>query len=253
MTLNATRETQASPAVFKSLGLKALLGQMRDDRAYSILDLGPAFPENVRFWSQFSCRLEILDFHRSLRSGRRPRRRRKEPRRRPSPPCSVRGGNRLRHHPGLGLFNYFDLKALEALIRRLSLGCRPGTRLFTMVSDLPVIPPLLWPSRSSAGRSWPARARSAETRPCPATSPGYRPADGRVHRLLFFPPAPRDPGIRLRLQVAPAPPRNPQKPARRPGSADHPGGRQKKDHAWAQLCYIIGLKNSAWVIHGSRR
>ena len=67
MTLNIDREAQPSPAELKSLGLRALLDQMRDDRTYSILDLGPALQGNVRFWSQYSCRLQIQDFHRGYR------------------------------------------------------------------------------------------------------------------------------------------------------------------------------------------
>src|SRR4030042_3722762 len=67
MTPSAPQETQASPAVYKSLGLNALLDRVRGDRSYSILDLGPAFEANVRFWSQFSCRLHIHDFYRSYR------------------------------------------------------------------------------------------------------------------------------------------------------------------------------------------
>ena len=172
MTLNATRETQASPAVFKSLGLKALLGQMRDDRTYSILDLGPAFPENVRFWSQFSCRLEILDFHRSLREWKAaapPEERTAEAAFTALLPSAEETAFDI--ILAWDFFNYFDLKALEALIRRLSLGCRPGTRLFTMVSDLPVIPASPLAFKIVSREELACETRSAETRPCPRHQP----------------------------------------------------------------------------------
>lgn len=179
MTLDTSRETQAWPAVFRSLGLKAIIDQMRDDRSYSILDLGPALEVNVKFWSRFSCRLEILDFHRGLREWKtaaQPEERKAE-------------AAFAALLPSLGtaaydlilawdLFNYFDLRALEALVRRLGLGCRPGTKLFALVSDLPAIPASPMTFKIIGRGELGCEIRDAETRP----SPRHQPRD--IARLM---------------------------------------------------------------------
>jgi hypothetical protein len=140
MTLSAPPDTQVSPAVHKSLGLNALLDQVRGDRSYSILDLGPALKANVLFWSQFSCRLHIVDFYRSYREWQAA--------------VAPEGASEEAAFSALlpfsdetafdiilawDLFNYLDLRELEALVQRLSRWCRPGTRLFALISSLPDI------------------------------------------------------------------------------------------------------------------
>lgn len=57
-----------APTEYKSLALNALVGQLREDRKYNILDLGPAFGANVAFLSQFACKLHIADLYQSLTS-----------------------------------------------------------------------------------------------------------------------------------------------------------------------------------------
>ena len=141
MTLNAPRENPISPVVRKSLGLSALLDPLRSDRAYSILDFGPALEGNVRFWSQFSCRLHILDFYRSyreLKAAAGPEEKSEEA----AFSALLTFGDETVFDIILAwdLFNYFDLRELETLVQRLSLWCRPGTRLFALISSLPSIP-----------------------------------------------------------------------------------------------------------------
>ncbi|OGD19115.1 MAG: hypothetical protein A2W03_05760 [Candidatus Aminicenantes bacterium RBG_16_63_16] len=125
----------------KSLGLTALLDQVRGDRSYSILDLGPAREANVLFWSQFSCWLHILDFYRSYREGQAA----------VAPEKESEGAAFSALLPfsdetvfdiilAWDLFNYLDLRELEALVQRLGRWCRPGTRLFALISSLPEIP-----------------------------------------------------------------------------------------------------------------
>ena len=129
-----------SPTVFKSLGLNALLEKLQDDRTYSILDLGPAFKDNVRFWSQFSCWLHIQDFYRSYLEWKTTAK--------PEEKCDETAFSLLLPFSDetvfdiilvWDLFNYFDLGELTALVQRLSRWCRPGTRLFAMISILPDI------------------------------------------------------------------------------------------------------------------
>lgn len=141
MTLNAPRETQFSPTVRRSLGLSALLDPVRGDRTYSILDLGPALEENVRFWSQFSCRLLIQDFFRGYQewtAAATPEENSKEAAF--SALLTFADETVFDMILAWDLLNYFDLRELEALIGRLSRWCRPGTRLFALISSLPDIP-----------------------------------------------------------------------------------------------------------------
>ena len=140
MALSAPRETQVSPAVHKSLGLNALLDPVRGDRSYSILDLGPALEGNVRFWSQFSCWLHILDFYRSYRKWKAavvPEEESEEAAFSALLPFSDETVFDI--ILAWDLFNYFDLRELEALVQRLTRWCRPGTRLFALISSLPNI------------------------------------------------------------------------------------------------------------------
>jgi hypothetical protein len=172
MTLNAPRETRASKAVCKSLGLKALLDRVRDDRSYSILDLGPALERNVRFWSKFSCRLHIHDFYRSYRERKA---------------AVVPGGESEEAAFSAllpfsdetffdiilawDLFNYLDLRELEAFVRRLNRWCRRGTRLFAMISSLPNIPASPTIFRILNREQMIYEIPTRDTRPCPRHQP----------------------------------------------------------------------------------
>jgi hypothetical protein len=130
-----------SSTIGKSLGLSALLDAMEDDRTYSILDLGPALEENVRFWSQFSCTLHIHDFYRSYRDWKATAK--------PDEECDEAAFSRMLPFSDETVFdiilvwdllNYFDLQELAVLIQKLSRWCRPGTWLFALISILPDIP-----------------------------------------------------------------------------------------------------------------
>ncbi|KPJ69998.1 hypothetical protein AMJ44_01610 [candidate division WOR-1 bacterium DG_54_3] len=140
MTPSAPRETVVSPTVCKSLGLNALLDTVQDDRTYSILDLGPALEDNVQFWSQFSCWLHIQDFYRSYQEWKAAPK--------PEEECEEAAFSVLLPFSDetvfdiilvWDLFNYFDLRELAVLVQRLSRWCRPGTRLFALISILPTI------------------------------------------------------------------------------------------------------------------
>jgi hypothetical protein len=102
---------------------------VRGDRTYSILDLGPALEANVRFWSQFSCRLHILDFYRGYREWKAAAV--------PGEESEEAAFSALLPFSdetvfdiilAWDIFNYFDLRELETLVQRLSAG-RPGTRI----------------------------------------------------------------------------------------------------------------------------
>lgn len=54
--------------VFTSLALNVLYYQLRPERKYHILDLGPAVAANVNFFSQASSKIYIEDLYRTLTS-----------------------------------------------------------------------------------------------------------------------------------------------------------------------------------------
>jgi hypothetical protein len=158
--------------VYKSLGLSVLLDPVRGDRTFSILDLGPALEANVQFWSQFSCWLYIHNFYRSYRKWK----------------TAVVPGEVSEEAAfsallpfsdetvfdiilAWDLFDYFDLRALEALVQRLSRWCRPGTRFFALISSLPNIPvsPTLFRIRNREQIIYEIPTQA--TRPCPRHEP----------------------------------------------------------------------------------
>jgi len=61
-------DSSPEPEANASLALKVLYDQLRHQRKYHILDLGPALGANVDFFSQFSCKVYIEDFYRTLTS-----------------------------------------------------------------------------------------------------------------------------------------------------------------------------------------
>ena len=139
MTTISRQNTQPEPLVRSSLGLRALLGLLRTDEKYFILDLGKAVGTNVEFWSRLQCRLHIEDFYHGYSA--RVARGSEDSR-------AAIFAELLSFSPATcfdvilawDLFNYFDPGALEALIGKLSTWCRPGTLLFALISSQPQIP-----------------------------------------------------------------------------------------------------------------
>jgi hypothetical protein len=172
MTLSAPPETQVSRAVHKSLGLNALLSPVRGDRSYSILDLGPALEANVRFWAQFSCRLHINDFYRSYREWKAAVVPEEE-----SEEAAFSALLQFSDETAFDIilvwdiFNYFDLRELEALVQRLSRWCRPGTRLFALISSLPTISASPTIFRILNREQIIYEIPTQDTRPCPRHQP----------------------------------------------------------------------------------
>ncbi len=177
MSLSTPRETSVSPAVCKSLGLKELLDTVREDESYSILDLGPALEENVRYWSQFSCKLHIQDFYRSFRDWKSATVPEKELEEEESMEAALSellpfgDGTVFDFILAWDLFNYFDLRELEVLVQRLSRWCRPGTQLFMLISILSKIPASPAPFRILDREQMIHEIPTQKTRPSPRHQP----------------------------------------------------------------------------------
>jgi hypothetical protein len=162
-----------SSEMYKSLGLNALLETVLSDRTYSVLDLGPALEENVRFWSQFSCRLHIQDFYRSYRD----RKVEVVPEEEESMEAALSVLLPFSDETifdiilAWDLFNYFDMRELETIVQRLSRWCRPGTKLFMLISILPNISASPAPFRILNHEQMIHEITTQETRPCPRHQP----------------------------------------------------------------------------------
>jgi hypothetical protein len=172
MTLSAPPGPRVSPAVHKSLGLNVLLDPVRGDRSYSILDLGPALEANVRFWSQFSCRLHIHDFYRSYREWKAAVVPDEESERAAfSALLPFSDETVFDIILAWDIFNYFDLRELKALVQKLNRWCRPGTKVFALISSLPDIPVSPTIFRILNREQMAYEIPTQETRPCPRHQP----------------------------------------------------------------------------------
>jgi hypothetical protein len=121
-------------AGYLSLGLKALLDMMQENRKHFILDLGPALGTNVEFWSRFPCRIYIEDFYRNYRNAQASS---------SEEAGMVKMEELLPQCQGISfdiilawdLLNYLDQEELALLVRHLMPACRPGTLLFALISS----------------------------------------------------------------------------------------------------------------------
>jgi hypothetical protein len=172
MTPSDPPETAVSPKVYKSLGLNAILDTLEDDRTYSILDLGPALQDNLHFWSQFSCTLHIHDFYRGYREWKAAAE--------PEEEWDEAAFSQLLPFSAKTVFdiilvwdllNYFDLRELGGLLRKLSRWCRPGTKLFVLISILPDIPVSPTKFRILSREQIIHEIPSQETKPSPRHQP----------------------------------------------------------------------------------
>jgi hypothetical protein len=169
--------TSPQPAVYKSLGLSALMRQLEGRTGFTVLDLGPACGTNVEFWSQFQSKLYVEDLFQGLRSlataapeeGA------------PSPfPELLPFSDDIRFDVILAwdIFNYLHQALLEQLVSHLTRFCRDGTYVFALVSVLPQMPAEPHLYRILDNERMIYDARSAQMKPCPR----YQPRD--IARLM---------------------------------------------------------------------
>jgi hypothetical protein len=115
---------------------------MQADSRYTILDLGPALGSNLEFWSQYSCKLYLEDFARSLPSGVLGEDEDSEQVYEPLLEILLPFGADLSFDIVLcwDIFNYLNQPQLVSFIRYLGRFCHPGTLLFALVSSAHEIP-----------------------------------------------------------------------------------------------------------------
>ena len=133
-------DSPPEPEASASLALKVLYDQLRLQRKYHILDLGPALGANVDFFAQFSCKVYIEDFYRTLTS------------------FDYLSEDKLSYQAvfeyllpyqkntrfdiilGWDLFNYLERDELQSLILHLGHFCHKGTLLFALISTSKYVP-----------------------------------------------------------------------------------------------------------------
>jgi hypothetical protein len=164
----------AEPQSNTSLALNALYYQLRHEKKYAILDLGPALGANVEFFSQFSCRIHIEDLYHTLSS---------------FDFFSPEDGftyetvfeyllpythnTRLDVILSWDIFNYLERDEFESLISHLGHFCHKGTLLFSLISTLKHIPDQPTAFRILDQETLQYQTRSNVLRPCP----GYQQTD----------------------------------------------------------------------------
>ncbi len=122
-------------AVYKSLGLNALLQQLEGMSGYSILDLGAACGTNVEFWSQFGCKIFVEDLYHSALPYLGRAAEEEEPPQLPLPEIlEFSPETRFDVILAWDLFNYLEAPHIEAVVHYLAQFCHPGTYAVAIMS-----------------------------------------------------------------------------------------------------------------------
>lgn len=137
----AVTEANLEPEPNTSLALNVLYYQLRYEKKYNILDLGPALGANVDFFSQFSCKIYIEDLYQTLGSFDFFS---------PEDGFSYQAvfeyllpytsNTRFDIIMGWDIFNYLERDEFESLIRYIGNFCHKGTLLFALISTRKHIP-----------------------------------------------------------------------------------------------------------------
>lgn len=131
---NGQASREPASEIHRSPAFPALLKSLEPGRKVTVLDLGPAVEENVRFFASRSCTLYIEDLRRailaSLGGGS------------PDPGQVLADAGEMRFDAVLAwdLFDYLDDGTTAAVAARLRQRCRPGAPLFALAGYLAEIP-----------------------------------------------------------------------------------------------------------------
>lgn len=157
-----------APEPQPSLALGTLFRQLRRDRKYHILELGPAVGDNINYLSRFSCRVRVEDLHCTLGS---------------FDYLSQAGkvdyeavfqyllpyekSTRFDIILAWDLLNYLEFVEVQFLMRHLSRFCHQGTVLFAMISTVKNIPDKPGHYRIIDDSNVLYESQSTVLRPCP--------------------------------------------------------------------------------------
>lgn len=166
-------QTEIRVDTHRSLALSALLEAIQEDRNYQVLDLGPAFGINVRFFSRFASKMRIEDLYATLNSAGFFRRNREEPvdastfERILALPVEMRADIIL----AWDLLNYLTGDEIRGLMQYLSRFCSPGTLAFAICSTQKEIPARPTQFKIMDGETLEYLPGSAVMIPCPRYAP----------------------------------------------------------------------------------
>lgn len=130
------REAAQGPEseVHRSLAFPALLSGLERGRKVTVLDLGPALEENVRFFAGRSCTLYIEDLRRAILGSLGGRALD------PGQVLADAGEVRFDAVIAWDLFDYLDDATTAAVVATVRERCRPGALLFALAGYLAQIP-----------------------------------------------------------------------------------------------------------------
>lgn len=161
-------EPRTRPNVHTSLAFNVLIHQIQPGRKSHILDLGPALGANVDYFAQFSCKLYIEDFYRTLTSFDYF-----------SPEdgfsyeavleylLPFRKSTRFDIILFWDLLNYLERDVFEHLVRHLSQYCTSGSLALALISTLKHIPEKPMNFRIVDSHTLSYESNSTVLRPCP--------------------------------------------------------------------------------------
>ncbi len=137
---SGSTQTEIEPQVHRSLALAALFEEIRKRPKLQVLDLGSAVGSNVEFLAQFGCKLYIEDLYAALTS------------RSATGEGEIAGPEFFTSFLSIpedvrfdvvfawDVLNYLQRRELAYLGEHLRHLCRPGARLFALMSSLKQIP-----------------------------------------------------------------------------------------------------------------
>ncbi|HSH70839.1 MAG TPA: class I SAM-dependent methyltransferase, partial [Deferrisomatales bacterium] len=165
-------DPRREPLAYTSPGLEGLTRRLRKDCTYRILDLGSAQGANVEFFSAYSCRIRIVDFHGTVTE--------RQQAQEPGVPLDQTLLSDLAADTGpfdvilaWDLLNYLDRPQLARVMARLTHLSRAGTNLLAFMhtqGDIPAHPPAY---RILNGKTLSCGSGHPDLRP----GPGYSPAE----------------------------------------------------------------------------
>ena len=168
---------EPQPPLYRSPTLQALVSRLSSEGAYHILDLGVASGANVKFFSRFSCRLQIADLPEVLTSEKL------RPLLTADPAAAFRRilqGARQSFDVVLAwdVLNYLTREQFRCLATHVGSLCRPGALMLAFVSTTKEMPSVPMVFKIVDDQTLLLRQQTTAVRP----SPRFPPAE--VGRLM---------------------------------------------------------------------
>jgi Methyltransferase domain len=146
----------AGHAAHRSVTFGALVSSLNPEARPQVLDLGPPLGGNIEWLSARSCRVFVVDLHRSLMAETLEARDREHFPQLVERLVPLTAEDRLDAVLAWDVFNYLRPDQLEALMARIAPACRPGAQVLSFIATRREIPatPLRYRILSPDTLSW---------------------------------------------------------------------------------------------------